>query len=219
MDNTIMNSKNTDIMDMKKPEKTVHQIVIERYSDIVSGEGASCSPCCGDTGKYISIEDLGRALDYTDEDLLLAPGEANLGLGCGNPLSLAELKPGETVLDIGSGAGFDAFLAARQVGASGKVIGIDMTPEMVAKATENAEKLKIINVDFRTGKIENLPLPDNSVDIVISNCVINLSPDKKKVFSEIYRVLKPGGRLVISDVVRSGEIPDQILNDPAAYTG
>jgi ubiquinone/menaquinone biosynthesis C-methylase UbiE len=163
--------------------------------------------------------DLGKALDYTAMDLAVAPGEANLGLGCGNPIGRAGLKEGEVVLDLGSGAGFDAFLAARQVGASGKVIGVDMTSEMVEKAGKNAEKLQVANVTFRLGQIEKLPLEDASVDVAISNCVINLSPDKSSVFGEIYRVLKPGGRIIISDVLRSGEIPEVLKNDPAAYTG
>jgi len=163
--------------------------------------------------------DLGRALDYAEKDLSLAPGEANLGLGCGNPISRAELKPGETVLDLGSGAGFDAFLAAQRVGDSGKVIGVDMTHEMVEKARANAKKLNMSNVEFRQGEIEKLPVPDNSVDVVVSNCVINLSPDKSAVFKEICRTLRPGGRIIISDILRSGEIPEEIRSDPAAYTG
>jgi ubiquinone/menaquinone biosynthesis C-methylase UbiE len=163
--------------------------------------------------------DLGKALDYTEKDLAGTPAEANLGLGCGNPISRAELKAGDVVLDLGSGAGFDAFLAARQVGPSGKVIGVDMTPEMVDRASQNAAKLQLNNAIFRLGQIEKLPLADDSVDVAISNCVINLSPDKSVVFSEIHRVLKPGGRMVISDVLRSGEIPQALKNDPSAYTG
>lgn len=206
-------------MDHEIQKEKIHQIVIEKYSDIAKSGGMACSSCCGETGQDISIEELGKALDYTDDDLRLAPGEANLGLGCGNPLNQAELKLGETVLDLGSGAGFDAFLAAKRVGASGLVIGVDMTPEMVERAKKNARKLNVQNVEFRHGQIEDLPVDDNSVDVVISNCVINLSPDKNSVFSELYRTLKPGGRLVISDVLRSGEMSDQILNDPVAYTG
>jgi ubiquinone/menaquinone biosynthesis C-methylase UbiE len=142
-----------------------------------------------------------------------------LGLGCGNPISKAELKAGETALDLGSGAGFDAFLAAERVGKSGKVIGVDMTLDMVEKARMNAKKLKISNVEFRQGEIEKLPVEDHSVDVVISNCVINLSPDKSAVFGEIFRSLKPGGRIVISDILRSGEMPEEIRSNPAAYTG
>jgi arsenite methyltransferase len=198
----------------------IHHLVMEKYADIAKGNAGGCSPsCCGESRPLITIQEIGKALDYKEEDLLLAPGEANLGLGCGNPISMADLKPGEVVLDLGSGAGFDAFLAAKRVGESGKVIGMDMTPEMVQKARTNAEKLSVSNVDFRLGEIERLPVPDSSVDVVISNCVINLSPDKSSVFKEIYRSLKAGGRIVISDVLRSGEIPDELRNNPAAYTG
>jgi SAM-dependent methyltransferase len=195
-------------------------LVIEKYSEIAKRGSGGCTPssCGGDT-PLNNITEFGKTLGYQEEDLLLAPGEANLGLGCGNPLSIAELRPGEVVLDLGSGAGFDAFLAAKKVGTSGKVIGMDMTLEMVQKATENADKLEISNVEFRQGKIEALPVSDNSVDVVISNCVINLSPDKSAVFGEIYRTLKPGGRIIISDVLRSGEIPEELRNNPAAYTG
>jgi arsenite methyltransferase len=205
---------------MEEFKETIHSLVRGKYSVIAKGDAAGCAPsCCGGPSPLVTIMDLGKALDYTDKDLAVAPGEANLGLGCGNPISRAELKAGEVVLDLGSGAGFDAFLAARQVGASGKVIGVDMTPEMVARAAQNAEKLQVANVAFRLGQIERLPLEDGSVDVAISNCVINLSPDKSAVFGEIYRVLKPGGRIVISDVLRSGEIPQELKNDPAAYTG
>lgn len=205
---------------MKKSKDTIHDLVIEKYSEIAKGEGGGCTPsCCDGPTPLVTIKELGKALDYEEEDLLLAPGEANLGLGCGNPLAMADLKPGEVVLDLGSGAGFDAFLAAKRVGETGKVIGTDMTPEMVRKAWANAETLNISNVDFRVGKIEKLPVPDSSVDVVISNCVINLSPDKSAVFGEIYRSLKPGGRIIISDVLRWGEIPEALRNNPAAFTG
>lgn len=198
----------------------IHTLVIEKYSEIAKRGSDGCTPsCCGGETPLNNITEFGKTLGYQEEDLLLAPGEANLGLGCGNPLSIAELRPGEVVLDLGSGAGFDAFLAAKKVGTSGKVIGMDMTLEMVQKATENADKLEISNVEFRQGKIEALPVSDNSVDVVISNCVINLSPDKSAVFGEIYRTLKPGGRIIISDVLRSGEIPEELRNNPAAYTG
>lgn len=205
---------------MENSKDKIHDLVIKKYSEIAKGNSAGCgSSCCDSSTPLMTIKAFGKALDYEEEDLLLAPGEANLGLGCGNPISMAQLKPGEVVLDLGSGAGFDAFLAAKRVGTSGNVIGMDMTPEMVEKARENAEKLSISNVDFRLGKIEKLPVEDNSVDVVISNCVINLSPDKSVVFGEIYRSLKPGGRIVISDVLRSGEIPEELRNNPAAYTG
>lgn len=198
----------------------VHSLVKEKYSSIAKGTASGCAPsCCGGSPSLVNILDLGKALDYSEKDLSLAPGEANLGLGCGNPISKAELKPGEIVLDLGSGAGFDAFLAAERVGKTGKVIGVDMTPEMIEKARMNGEKFKISNVEFRLGEIEKLPVPDNSVDVVLSNCVINLSPDKSAVFKEIHRALKPGGRIIISDILRSGEMPEEIRSNPAAYTG
>ena len=205
---------------MDNPKNEIRDLVREKYSAIAEGKrGLAASSCCGGPTPLVDIQSLGKTLDYRGEDLLLAPGEANLGLGCGNPIGIADLKPGETVLDLGSGAGFDAFLAARAVGASGQVIGVDMTPEMIQKAKANAEKLSVSNVEFRLGQIENLPVADSYVDVVISNCVINLSPDKSDVFGEIYRALKPGGRIIISDVLRSGEIPEGLKNNPAAYTG
>jgi len=205
---------------MEHRDNEIHDLVKEKYAAVAEGKrGMGACSCCGGPTPVINIQTIGKVLDYQDADLLLAPGEANLGLGCGNPIGKADLKPGETVLDLGSGAGFDAFLAARQVGAAGKVIGMDMTEEMVEKARANAERLNIRNVDFRMGKIEALPVEDNSVDVVISNCVINLSPDKASVFNEIHRVLKPGGRIVISDILRSGEIPKSLQDNPAAYTG
>jgi len=205
---------------MEHRDHEIHDLVKEKYAAVAEGRrGMGGSSCCGGPTPIINIQTIGKVLDYQDADLLLAPGEANLGLGCGNPIGKADLKPGETVLDLGSGAGFDAFLAARQVGPAGKVIGMDMTEEMVDKARANAERLNIRNVDFRMGKIEALPVADHSVDVVISNCVINLSPDKASVFNEIHRVLKPGGRIVISDILRSGEIPKALRDNPAAYTG
>jgi arsenite methyltransferase len=204
---------------MKHTEDEIHDLVKEKYAAIAEGKrGIGASSCCGPI-PLVDIQSLGRTLDYRDADLLLAPGEANLGLGCGNPIGQADLKPGETVLDLGSGAGFDAFLAAREVGSSGQVIGMDMTEEMVEKARANAQRMDIHNLDFRLGKIEALPVDDSSADVVISNCVINLSPDKPAVFGEIHRALKPGGRIIISDILRSREIPEELKNNPAAYTG
>ena len=210
-------------MDCKKnPDKNenIRDMVREKYADIArKASGGSTSSCCLGAPSLVNILGMGKALDYTEEDLLLELGEANLGLGCGNPMGMADLKYGEIVLDLGSGAGFDTFLAAKRVGDSGKVIGVDMTPEMIKKARYNAEKLRISNAEFRLGEIEKIPVGDNSVDVAISNCVINLSPDKRSVFREIHRALKPGGRIVISDILRSGEIPKEIMDNPDAYTG
>jgi SAM-dependent methyltransferase len=215
-----MTHEDKGFKNVENPKEKTHNLVREKYAEIAKEEAGGCMPsCCDGSYPLVSIMDIGKALDYSKEDLLLAPGEANLGLGCGNPISRAGLKPGEIVLDLGSGLGFDAFLAARHMGEQGMVIGVDMTPEMVQRARSNAERLNFSNVDFRLGEIEKLPVGDNSVDVVISNCVINLSPDKSAVFMEIYRSLKPGGRMVISDVLRSGEIPEELRNNPAAYTG
>lgn len=188
----------------------VLEIVQDRYGAIARGERSGCG--CG------SKDTTAVAIGYSQQDLAFA-GEGNLGLGCGNPLALAEIKPGMTVLDLGSGAGFDAFLAWRQVGPDGRVIGVDMTDDMLARARENAVNLGAQNVEFRQGQIENLPVEDNSVDFVISNCVINLSPDKSAVFHEIHRVLKPGGRFAVSDIVLLADLPEQIRNDVNAYVG
>jgi len=197
---------------MKKEE--TKKIVKEAYGKIaLSNCGCGCGTCGPDAGEFA------KSIGYTDEELKRIPDEANLALSCGNPTALAGLREGETVLDLGSGAGFDCFLAASKVGNSGKVIGIDMTPEMVGKARENAERNGIENVEFKLGEIERLPVDGNSVDAVISNCVINLSPDKAKVFEEIYRVLKPGGRVAISDIALSRTLPEKVRDSIAAYVG
>ncbi|MEL7562977.1 arsenite methyltransferase [Dehalogenimonas sp. 4OHTPN] len=197
-------------------DSEIKSYVKERYGGIArSGGGCGCNTgCCGSPSPDL----ISRAIGYSDEDLSAVPEGANLGLGCGNPTAIAALKPGETVLDLGSGAGFDAFLAARQVGPTGKVIGVDMTPDMLSRARENARKGDIANVEFRQGEIENLPVASGTVDTIISNCVINLSPDKPKVFAEAFRVLKPGGRIAVSDIVLTEPLPEYIRDSVAAYT-
>lgn len=200
-------------------KEKIKEAVRKGYAKIVKKESSCCAPvnsCCVSPDL---AENISRKIGYTDEELKAAPEGANLGLGCGNPIALASLREGETVLDLGSGAGFDCFLAANKVGKKGKVIGIDMTPEMIEKARENANKGKYENVEFRLGEIENLPVADNSIDAVISNCVINLVPDKKSVFKETFRVLKPGGRLMISDIVLLKGLPDFIRDSIEAYVG
>ena len=199
--------------------KDIKETVKEGYAKIAKQGTSCCGPtrsCCG--GPDL-VQTISERIGYSDEELKAVPEGANLGLGCGNPLALSSIREGEAVLDLGSGAGFDCFLAAAKVGMSGRVIGVDMTSEMVEKAKENAEKGKYGNVEFRLGEIERLPVTDASVDLVISNCVINLSPDKGKVFQEAFRVLKPGGRLMVSDIVLLRELPHFIKNSIEAYIG
>jgi SAM-dependent methyltransferase len=202
---------------MKKEE--TKKIVRENYANVARQSSSCCGPvesCCvtADASQNIS-----QKIGYSEEELKSVPEGANLGLGCGNPVAIASLKEGETVLDLGSGPGLDCFLAADKVGNEGKVIGIDMTPEMLEKARDNASRGNYSNVEFRLGEIEHLPAADNSVDVVISNCVINLSPDKKKVFEETFRVLRPGGRMMVSDIVLSRELPAYIKDSIDAYVG
>jgi arsenite methyltransferase len=192
--------------------ETIREEVRRRYGTTARGETSSCGEgCCTSTSA--------DALGYSAEDSAMAPEAADLGLGCGNPLAIASLQPGQVVLDLGSGAGFDCFLAARAVGSSGKVIGVDMTHDMLSKARENAQKNGFTNVEFRLGEIEALPVANNCIDVIISNCVINLSPEKQRVFDEAFRVLKAGGRLAVADMVATAPLPDEIKSDWAAYTG
>jgi ubiquinone/menaquinone biosynthesis C-methylase UbiE len=192
--------------------------VRDRYAKAATGEcGCGTSGCCG--VDPAAVEQIAIQIGYSEGDLQAIPEGANLGLGCGNPLEYADVKPGETVLDLGSGAGFDVFLAARAVGESGHVIGVDMTDEMLAKAKQNAATAKIRNVEFRKGQIEALPVDDESIDLVISNCVVNLSPEKDKVFADVHRVLKPGGRMLVSDLVLKHELSEELANSVEAYVG
>ena len=200
-------------------EDEVKKIVRKGYAKIAKQKGSCCTPSASSCNSDKLSDELSRRIGYSEEELKSVPEGANLGLGCGNPTAFASLKEGETVLDLGSGGGLDCFLAANKVGSNGKVIGVDMTPEMIDKARENARKGKRKNVEFRLGEIENLPAADNSVDVIISNCVINLSASKKRVFEEAFRVLKPGGRLMVSDIVLLKALPDAIKKNIDAYIG
>lgn len=207
--------------------KEVRKIVRDSYEKVAKRQSSSCCgtekkvetksiSCCGSSP---TAEDISKAIGYSVEELASIPDAANMGLGCGNPTAIAGLKEGETVLDLGAGGGLDCFLAAQKVGQSGWVIGVDMTSDMIDLARDNAEKNNFTNVEFRLGEIENLPVADNTADIIISNCVINLSPEKQRVFDEAFRVLKPGGRISISDIVLLKELPESIKNNKVLLAG
>jgi len=200
----------------------VHQVVRKVYGDIAKADSAGCSSdppsCCGEA-KNISAEDISVNLGYSKDDVASVPEGSNMGLGCGNPQAIGSLREGETVVDLGSGGGFDCFLAAKAVGDSGRVIGVDMTPEMISKARNNAEKSGLDNVEFRLGQIEALPVVDETVDVVISNCVINLSPRKSQVFKDVFRVLKHGGRVAVTDIVATAPLPENVRKDLELHAG
>jgi SAM-dependent methyltransferase len=201
-------------------KEKIRKAVRDSYGRIAAGKATECGPtnscsCCGG----VTPDTVSKAIGYSDGELKAVPEGADLGLGCGNPTAMASLKEGEVVLDLGSGGGLDCFLAADKVGKTGRVIGVDMTAEMIEKARENARKGHYSNIEFRLGEIENLPVADNSVDVVISNCVINLSPDKRRVFGEAYRVLKPGGRVMVSDIALLKQLPAKVRKSIPAYVG
>jgi len=216
-------SSNTDNNDHKKHDDH-RQNVRGAYAEVAnaSNEGDACgieSSCCGVSDDTAINTLISTRMGYSEDDLKNVPSGADMGLGCGNPRAIASLKAGEVVVDLGAGGGFDCFLASQEVGESGHVIGVDMTPDMLSKARNNATKGKYTNVEFRLGEIENLPIANDTADAILSNCVINLSPNKARVFDETFRVLKPGGRLAISDVVATVELPEEMKNDPMLIAG
>jgi SAM-dependent methyltransferase len=206
---------------MKHNKNEKRKLIMKNYAAVATSRGSTgcCGSGCSCSDTLVDAREAARTLGYSDDDLSAVPDAANMGLGCGNPLAIAALKPGETVLDLGSGGGFDCFLARRQVGPDGYVIGVDMTPEMVMLARQNAQKGNYANMSFRLGEIEHLPVADASVDVIISNCVINLAQEKGQVFLEAWRVLKTGGRLSISDVVATAELPARIKNNMSLLSG
>lgn len=200
----------------------IKKAVMERYGEIAKTNNSCCPPapsCCGPAQEEDVLHKIGKKVGYSEDELTSVPDGANMGLGCGNPVALASLKKGQTVVDLGSGGGFDCFLAAQKVGDSGSVIGVDMTSAMIEKARANAQKAGFKNVEFRLGEIDNLPVADNAADVIISNCVINLAPDKAKVFKDAFRTLKPGGSLMVSDIVLLRELPLKIKESVGALTG
>lgn len=203
-------------MDESKKDK-IRQIVRSKYRKVAVSDKSI--GCCGGNVSKKTAKSVSESIGYSKEQISSAPKEADMELGCGNPLEISNLKEGETVLDLGSGGGFDCFIAAKKVGDNGHAIGVDMTPEMISKSRRLARKGKYKNVEFRLGEIENLPVADNIIDVIISNCVINLSPDKQRVYNEAYRVLKKGGRIAISDVVLMRELTEEMKNDEKLYCG